>query len=154
MLNFMRQHPSSRFFYDETTQTVARPPRVDSRKQTLKSKRDTPDSGPHVAHSARDPVSYVLPTRPTPWYPVSPKEKRKRKKAIARCPLRSKTIVDSRRNYNQKELAIKKKKKKKVREARLDLPLEAPVRLPPCQPPCRFAPMPPMVAPYLIISHA
>lgn len=36
-----------------------------------------------------------------------------------------------------------------MREARLDLPLEAPVRLPPCQPPCRFAPMPPMVAPYL-----
>lgn len=114
MLNFIRQHtpPLSSMVktIKQQTQTVARPPRLDSRKQTLEWEK-----------IGSDPVSCILPTRSTPWYPASRKNKIKRRnEATARCP-------PKKENYCRLSTQLQSKKdpaitQKVVLEARLALP--------------------------------
>lgn len=106
-------HSPSQFYGKNnktTTQTVARPPRLDSRKQTLE-----------WGKIGSDPVSCILPTRSTPWYPASRKRKIKRRnEATARCP-------PKKENYCRLSTQLQSKKdpaitQKVVLEARLALP--------------------------------
>lgn len=122
MLNFMRLHTSSSQFYGKstkaTTQTVARPPRVDSRKQRLQSKRDAPNSGPSL-----DLRSRVLCCPPDSFHAVVSCLGKKKIKEETKPPL----AVRQRRKLLSTLDAITIKKdpaitKKVVLEARLALP--------------------------------